>query len=69
MKVKFGDLTIRQAKELCEKRTSCFGCPIKACCSNAIPFYPSDIEDEDIESEIDLPDEEVKDDEALHNRV
>lgn len=59
MKVKFGDLTVRQMKAICGTHSSCGDCcPLFMLCDNQ-PWMQS------LDKEIDLPDEEVKDD-AVH---
>ena len=58
MKVKFGDLTVRQAKELCKKREKCCGCPIQLFCTHIFDRDPCSFPEYKLETEIDLPDEE-----------
>ena len=59
MKVKFGDMTISQVKELCKRQTRCDDCPLldyRGCkLHRSVRWYVTD-------EEIELPDEEVKDD-------
>ena len=62
MKVKFGDLTVRQAKELCENSKMCRGCPIREFCTQTFDNDPCNFQEHELETEIDLPDEEVKED-------
>ena len=64
MKIKFGDLTVSQVKEICKSHTLCDVCPLAyewrgsfrcRVCNNNPDLYWTD-------EKIDLPDEEVKDD-------
>ena len=66
MKVKFKDLTIEQIKNICLKqvKSQCDDCPIARQCDEN--FAHSPIYFGAFEAEIDLPDEEVKDDAEIH---
>lgn len=62
MKVKFGDLTVRQLAGICSQYPDCRGCPllddavtVQCELAMAASYTP-------IEKEIDLPDGEVKED-------
>lgn len=56
MKVKIGDLTVRQMKAICDIYSSCDGCPLLEFCDHQ-PWRLN------LNKEIDLPDEEVKENE------
>lgn len=58
MKVKFGDLTVMQVKEICSKHCpSCEKCPLNP---STMCFVASNIYAPVLNKEIDLPDEEVE---------
>ena len=60
MKVKFGDLTVRQMYNICINQTGCDSrCPLFGLCDNE-PWMS------DLGKEIDFPDEEVKQDAEVH---
>lgn len=62
MKVKFGDLTVRQIRIECVKHHLCATCPfhnLRQCVPCNIGQFAKDYS----EKEIDLPDEEVEEDE------
>ena len=54
MKIKIGDLTIKQVHRICEKCGRCSNCPIESCCNTAI------IMSWNIEKEIEIPEELLK---------
>ncbi len=54
MKVKFGDMTVRKMKEICDIHSNCGACcPLFGLCDNQ-PWMQNP------NKEIDLPDEEMK---------
>lgn len=70
MKVKFGELTINQTIKICKENHygTCIGCKLYqedfGCIAFATPSYTkfNDLH----EKEIDLPDEEMKEDAEIH---
>ena len=52
MKCKFGDLTLRQLHDVCQKQPVCTRCPLYGTCSDPR------IRNARLNAEIDLPDEE-----------
>lgn len=75
MKIKFGDLTVRQLDKICAKNEECRNCPLCKRLPGVPPFYICDVDptrtipslqSDRYEEEIDLPDEEVKQDAAIH---
>ena len=61
MKVKLGDLTAKQLYDICSPRPNCIDCHLKHYGVCEVFGNPSLYE---IDKEIDLPDEEVKQDDA-----
>ena len=61
MKIKLGDMTAKQLYDICSPRPDCINCPLKRSGVCEAFGNPSMYE---IDKEIDLPDEEVKDDET-----
>ena len=65
MRVKFGDLTVRQIAGFCNQYPDCTGCPLIDDAVTLKCRLAMDAMDAPLESEIYLPDEGVKDD-AVH---
>ena len=60
MKVKFGDMTVRQMKAICDTHSNCNArCPLYGFCDDQ-PWI------QNLNKEIDLSDEEVKCDGKIH---
>ena len=56
--MKFGDITLRQAKKLCEKYKECLNCPIHAHCEQIFGSkVPHNFKEDRLEAEIELPKE------------
>lgn len=60
MKIKLGDMTAKQLYDICAPRLSCINCPLRRSGVCETSGSPSMYE---IDKEIDLSDEEIKDDE------
>lgn len=59
MKIKLGDMTAKQLHDICSRRPDCTYCPLKYAAVCEAFGNPSSYE---VDKEIDLSDEEVKDD-------
>lgn len=66
MKVKFGDLTVRQIAGFCSKYPECEQCPLIDDAVTTKCMIALSARDVPLEGEIDLPDEEVEDDAEIH---
>ena len=60
MKIEFGNMTVKQAKELCENTEKCGDCPIQEYCPQTFNTDPCNFRKYEMEAEIDLPNEEDK---------
>lgn len=58
MKIKLGDMTAKQLHDICSRRPDCTNCPLRYAGACEAFGSPSMYE---IDKEIDIPDEEVKD--------
>lgn len=65
MKIKFGDMTVRQIAGLCSQYPECRGCPLIDDAVMTQCMLALSAMDAPLEVEIDLPDEEVKEDGTL----
>lgn len=66
MKVKFGELTVRQIAGFCSQYPDCTGCPLIDDAVTVKCRLAMDAMGVPLESEIDLPDEEEKEDAEIH---
>lgn len=66
MKVKFGDLTVRQIAGFCDAHIGCRGCPFSDEPFSAKCHTALSASDAYLEAEIDIPDDEEKNDAEVH---